>query len=56
MQTLFKPEPVVKILSTILFICFIVAIGYIWVQLGHYNFDNNKAHLHVDMHNQIHPY
>lgn len=56
MQIIYKPEQIVKFLSSILIILFLIAMVYTWVQLGHYHFDINQAHLQLDIQNQTHLY
>ncbi|MFK5987188.1 MAG: hypothetical protein QM479_17410 [Pseudomonadota bacterium] len=51
MQIISKPEQIVKFLSAILIILFLIAMAYTWVQSGRYHFDTNQAHLHMDMQN-----
>ena len=49
MQITSKSDQIVKFLSGILIILFLIAMAYIWVQSGHYHFGTNQIHIHLDM-------
>jgi|GEM_PF-2124795 len=53
MRYLTNPDVIVKILSGILFVLFVVSVVYIWIQMGHYHSDTNSIHIHSSVHKNL---
>jgi len=55
MRYLANPDLIVKILSAILFVLFVISVIYIWIQMGHYHSDTNSIHIHTSVHKNVEP-
>jgi len=53
MRYVSNPDLVVRILSGILFVLFIISVAYIWIQMGHYHGDTNSLHIHTSVHKNV---